>query len=58
MGSLALGVQRLLPSMQLIYSSWAKIKSVSYSVNNIEEWQNIILEELEKTNDILINTQT
>ena len=29
----------------------------SYSVNSIEEWQNIILTELEKTNDILINTQ-
>mgnify|MGYP001355129473 FL=1 len=30
----------------------------SYSVNSIEEWQNIILTELEKTNDILINTKT
>ena len=30
----------------------------SYSVKNIEEWQDIILTELEKTNDILINTQT
>ena len=29
----------------------------SYSVKNIEEWQDIILTELEKTNDILINTQ-
>ena len=30
----------------------------SYSVKNIEEWQDIILTELEKTNHILINTQT
>ena len=30
----------------------------SYSVRNIEEWQDIILAELEKTNHILINTQT
>ena len=30
---------------------------ISYSVNSIEEWQNIILTELEKTNNILINTQ-
>ena len=30
----------------------------SYSVKNIEEWQHIILTELEKTNHILINTQT
>ena len=30
----------------------------SYSVKNIEEWQDIILTELEKTNDILINTKT
>ena len=30
----------------------------SYSVNSIEEWQDIILTELEKTNDILINTKT
>ena len=30
----------------------------SYSVKNIEEWQDVILTELEKTNDILINTQT
>ena len=30
----------------------------SYSVKNIEEWQDIILTELEKTNYILINTQT
>ena len=29
----------------------------SYSVKNIEEWQDLILTELEKTNDILINTQ-
>ena len=29
----------------------------SYSVNSIEEWQDIILTELEKTNDILINTK-
>ena len=28
----------------------------SYSVNSIEEWQDIILTELEKTNDILIKT--
>ena len=30
----------------------------SYSVKNIEEWQDIVLKELEKTNHILINTQT
>ena len=30
----------------------------SYSVKNIEEWQDIVLTELEKTNHILINTQT
>ena len=30
----------------------------SYSVNSIPEWQDIILKELEKTNDILINTKT
>ena len=30
----------------------------SYSVKSIEEWQDIILSELEKTNNILINTQT
>ena len=30
----------------------------SYSVNSIGEWQDIILTELEKTNDILINSQT
>ena len=30
----------------------------SYSVKSIEEWQDIILTELEKTNDILINTKT
>ena len=30
----------------------------SYSVNTIEEWQDIILTELKKTNDILINTKT
>ena len=30
----------------------------SYSVKSIEEWQDIILSELEKTNHILINTQT
>ena len=30
----------------------------SYSVESIEEWQDIILSELEKTNNILINTQT
>ena len=30
----------------------------SYSVNSIEEWQDIILTELKKTNDILINTKT
>ena len=30
----------------------------SYSVKNIEEWQDIVLQELEKTNHILINTQT
>ncbi len=29
----------------------------SYSVNSIKEWQNIIITELEKTNNILINTQ-
>ena len=29
----------------------------SYSVKNIEEWQDIVLTELEKTNHILINTQ-
>jgi hypothetical protein len=28
------------------------------SINSIEEWQDIILTELEKTNDILINTKT
>ena len=30
----------------------------SYSVKNIEEWQDVVLTELEKTNHILINTQT
>ena len=30
----------------------------SYLVKNIEEWQDIVLKELEKTNHILINTQT
>ena len=30
----------------------------SYSVKNIEEWQDIVLTGLEKTNHILINTQT
>ena len=30
----------------------------SYSVKSIEEWQDIILSELEKTNNILINAQT
>ena len=30
----------------------------SYSVKNIEEWQDIVLTELQKTNHILINTQT
>ncbi len=30
----------------------------SYSVKSIEEWQDMILTELEKTNNILINTQT
>ena len=30
----------------------------SYSVNSINEWQDVILTELEKTNDELINTQT
>ena len=30
----------------------------SYSVNSINEWQDVILTELEKTNDVLINTQT
>ena len=29
----------------------------SYLVNNIEEWQDIILKELNKTNDVLINTK-
>jgi orotidine-5'-phosphate decarboxylase len=29
----------------------------SYLVNSIEEWENIILTNLKKTNDILINTQ-
>ena len=30
----------------------------SYSAKNIEEWQNKILTELEKTNNILISTKT
>ena len=30
----------------------------SYLVDSIEEWQDMILKELEKTNDILINTKT
>ena len=29
----------------------------SYSVNTIKKWQDVILTELEKTNDMLINTQ-
>ncbi len=37
MGGLVLGAQRLLPSLQLTYSCWAKIKSISYSVRNVLE---------------------
>ncbi len=29
----------------------------SYSVNSIKKWQDVILTELEKTNDVLLNTQ-
>ena len=33
-------------------------QKIHIQLNSIEEWQDIILTELEKTNDILINTQT
>lgn len=35
LGTFALGAQRLLPAMQQIYIGWARIKSVSYEVNEL-----------------------